>query len=160
MSRRPPGQLRKGWTTGACATAAVHAAYEAVLCGEFPDPVTITLPKGERPSFALAKKELNQGGASAGIIKDAGDDPDVTHGALIMARVELAASGAGVRFHAGDGVGTVTRPGLGVKVGEPAINPAPRRMIEAEIGAIAARHGAPGDVDITLSIPGGEDMAA
>ncbi len=152
--------MRKGWTTGACATAAAHAAYEAVLCGVFPDPVTITLPKGEKPTFALAEAELVKGGAFAGIIKDAGDDPDVTHGALVMARVELAEQGAGVRFHAGDGVGTVTRPGLGISVGEPAINPGPRRMIEATIAAIAARHGAPGDVDITLSIPGGEDMAA
>ena len=152
--------MRKGWTTGACATAAAHAAYEAVLSGRFPDPVTITLPKGERPSFALAEKQLNKGGASAGIIKDAGDDPDVTHGALIMARVELGTEGAGVRFHAGDGVGTVTRPGLAVAVGEPAINPGPRRMIEAAIAALAERHGAPGDVDVTLSIPGGEDMAA
>jgi cobalt-precorrin-5B (C1)-methyltransferase len=160
MSRRPQGQLRKGWTTGACATAAAHAAYEAVLSGAFPDPVTITLPKGEQPSFALAEKELVKGAASAGIIKDAGDDPDVTHGALIMARVELATPGAGVSFHAGDGVGTVTRPGLGIAVGEPAINPAPRRMIEATIAQLAARHGAPGDVEVTLSIPGGEEMAA
>ncbi len=152
--------MRKGWTTGACATAAAHAAYEAVLSGEFPDPVTITLPKGERPSFALAEKQLNKAGAMAAIIKDAGDDPDVTHGALIMARVELAEKGAGVSFHAGDGVGTVTRPGLGLKVGEPAINPGPRRMIEATIAQLAAHHGAPGDVAVTLTIPGGEEMAA
>ncbi len=160
MSRRPQGQLRKGWTTGACATAAAHAAYEAVLSGAFPDPVTITLPKGERPSFALAETQLTSAGAMAAIIKDAGDDPDVTHGAKIMARVALAPAGTGVSFHAGDGVGTVTRPGLGVAVGEPAINPGPRRMIEATIAELAQRHGVPGDVDVTLSIPGGEEMAA
>ncbi|WP_199844855.1 cobalt-precorrin-5B (C(1))-methyltransferase, partial [Streptomyces scabiei] len=75
--------LRPGWTTGACATAATTAAYTALLTGEFPDPVTITLPKGQTPAFALAAEELAGDSATAGIVKDAGDDPDVTHGALV-----------------------------------------------------------------------------
>src|SRR3954470_12161328 len=104
--------LRPGWTTGACATAATTAAYTALLTGEFPDPVQITLPKGQRPSFALAVERLENDVAMAGIVKDAGDDPDVTHGALIRATVRLTRPGSGVTFAAGPGVGTVTKPGL------------------------------------------------
>ena len=81
----PDRPLRRGWTTGACATAAAKAAYVALLTGEFPDPVEITLPRGQRVAFALALTRRDAGGASAGVVKDAGDDPDVTHGALIVA---------------------------------------------------------------------------
>ena len=90
MARKPEGPLRRGWTTGACATAATKAAYTALLTGEFPDPVSITLPRGEQPAFALASESLGEDRASAGIIKDAGDDPDVTHGALIHVEVRPA----------------------------------------------------------------------
>lgn len=153
----PP--LRYGWTTGACATAAAKSAYQALLTGDFPDPVAITLPRGEQPAFALAQHRLEQGAATAGIVKDAGDDPDVTHGALVLATVRLLPLGSGVRFKAGIGVGTVTRPGLPVKVGEPAINPAPRSMMRREIAETAAAFGAPGDVEIEISIPDGEALA-
>ena len=81
----PP--LRRGWTTGACATAAAKAAFAALVTGEFPDPVAVTLPRGERPSFALAVTRKDASSATAGVIKDAGDDPDVTHGALVCATV-------------------------------------------------------------------------
>ena len=129
MARHETAPLRRGWTTGACAAAAARAAFAALLTGRFPDPVTIRLPRGGTPSFALALAELGEGRARAGIIKDAGDDPDVTHGALIIAELAWAEPGSGVRFRAGEGVGTVTRPGLPLGVGEPAINPAPRAMI-------------------------------
>src|ERR1700729_990195 len=101
-ARRPHDRpLRRGWTTGACAAAAAKAAYAALLSGEFPDPVEITLPRGERVAFALALTRRDAGGASAGVIKDAGDDPDVTHGALIVASVRAGAPGSGVTFRAG-----------------------------------------------------------
>ncbi len=151
--------LRKGWTTGACAAAAARAAYEALVRGQFPDPVAITLPGGARPSFALALEELGQGFARAGIIKDAGDDPDVTHGVLVVARVSHGPRGSGVVFRAGEGVGTVTRAGLPLAPGEPAINPAPRRMIKAAIGEVAAVCGLAGDASVEISIPGGEKIA-
>src|SRR5581483_9999081 len=96
MRRKPEGPLRPGWTTGACATAAAAAAYTALLTGTFPDPVEITLPKGERPRFALARTERGPGWARAGVVKDAGDDPDVTHGALVLATVAFGAPGSGV----------------------------------------------------------------
>ncbi|MGH6929462.1 MAG: cobalt-precorrin-5B (C(1))-methyltransferase [Dongiaceae bacterium] len=159
MSRKPPGPLRQGWTTGACATAATKAAYAALLTGAFPDPVDIVLPKGERPRFPLARAELGAGVAIAGVVKDAGDDPDVTHGALILAEVRPGATGSGVVFRAGEGVGTVTKPGLQLAVGEAAINPAPRQMMAEVARALAAAHGAAGDIEITIAVPGGLEMA-
>jgi len=152
--------LRRGWTTGTCAAAAAKAAYTALVTGEFPDPVAVTLPRGERPSFALALTRKDEGSATAGVIKDAGDDPDVTHGALVCATVRLAAPGAGISFRAGEGVGTVTRAGLPVPPGEPAINPVPRRMIRDAIAEVATAKACPADAEVEISIPGGEALAA
>jgi cobalt-precorrin-5B (C1)-methyltransferase len=112
-----------------------------------------------RPEFALATHELHADFARAGIVKDAGDDPDVTHGALIVATVRLAPPGAGLSFKAGEGVGTVTRPGLPLEPGEPAINPAPRAMIRANLAEAAERLGADVDAIVEISIPGGEKIA-
>ncbi|QKV91041.1 cobalt-precorrin-5B (C(1))-methyltransferase [Streptomyces sp. NA02950] len=151
--------LRHGWTTGACATAATTAAYTALLTGEFPDPVTIELPKGQRPAFALAAEELAGGRATAAVVKDAGDDPDVTHGALVRSTVRALPPGAGVVFRAGPGVGTVTRPGLPLEVGEPAINPVPRQMMRDHIASVAARCGGTGDVEVEISVDHGEEIA-
>ena len=159
MDDRPDGPLRRGWTTGACATAATRAAYTALLTGAFPDPVTITLPRGQRPAFALAHEARGDGWAEAGIVKDAGDDPDVTHLALIVARVSRAAPGSGVLFRAGEGVGTVTKPGLPLPVGEPAINPVPRRMMRETVAEVAAAAGAAGDVTVEIRVPGGAEIA-
>ena len=149
---KPEGELKRGWTTGACATAAVKAAFWALRVGTFPDPVSITLPKGEQPAFPLALAEKGDGWARVGIVKDAGDDPDVTHGAMIIAKVTLG--GEGVRFKAGEGVGVVTKAGLPIAVGEPAINPVPRAMMTAEIEALGG-----GGVEIEISIPGGVEIA-
>ncbi|WP_406218837.1 cobalt-precorrin-5B (C(1))-methyltransferase [Streptomyces decoyicus] len=156
--------LRHGWTTGACATAASTAAYTALLGGEFPDPVTITLPKGQTPAFALAVEELAPGrtAAMAGVVKDAGDDPDVTHGALVRATVRALPAGSGVVFKAGPGVGTVTRPGLPLDVGEPAVNPVPRQMMREHLAEVARRHGggtATADVEVEISVDHGEEIA-
>ncbi|WP_408906526.1 cobalt-precorrin-5B (C(1))-methyltransferase [Roseomonas sp. E05] len=156
MSRQDE-PLRRGWTTGACATAAAKAAYAALRTGAFPDPVTITLPRGEQPAFALAEHALlPDGAAMAAIVKDAGDDPDVTHGALIRVAVRLLPRGSGVAFAAGEGVGTVTLPGLPLPPGEPAINPAPRAMIRAALAEVA---GGEPDARVEVSIPGGERIA-
>jgi cobalt-precorrin-5B (C1)-methyltransferase len=151
--------MRRGWTTGTCAAGATRAAYEALLTGVFPDPVPVLLPGGDRPAFALAFSECREDFARAGIVKDAGDDPDATHGALIVSTVRLAPPGSGVIFRAGEGVGTVTRAGLPLPPGEPAINPVPRSMIQAAIAEVAAQAGAAGDAIVELSIPGGEKIA-
>ena len=161
MSTRPePGTaLRRGWTTGACATAATKAAATALLTGTFPDPVEIALPKGQRPAFPLAIEELGDGFARAGVVKDAGDDPDVTHGATVIARVTRNSEG-GIAFSAGEGVGTVTKAGLPVAVGEPAINPVPRRLISEHLAEVSAAHDVPCDWTVEIAIPGGEALAA
>src|SRR5579863_7240200 len=160
MARQEASPLRRGWTTGACAAAAARAAFAALLTGEFPDPVTIRLPRGQTPSFPLALAELKGAHARAGIVKDSGDDPDVTHGATIVAEVGWAAPGSGIGFAAGEGVGTVTRPGLQLGVGELAINPGPRAMIREMLADLAEANGAPPpDVTVTVAIPGGERLA-
>lgn len=151
--------LRRGWTTGACATAATKAALSALLGDGFPDPVTITLPGGQAPAFALAHEAEGPGWAEAGIVKDAGDDPDVTHGALILARVSAGTAGSGVQFRAGEGVGTVTRPGLPLAVGEPAINPVPRQMMSGVVEALAREKGIAPDFTLTISVRDGARLA-
>ena len=94
-TRPSSDQLKRGWTTGACATAATRAAFTALVTGSFPDPVKIVLPKGQTPAFALACEGKGEGWAQAGIVKDAGDDPDVTHGALIISTVRFGSPGRG-----------------------------------------------------------------
>ena len=148
--------LRRGWTTGTCAAAASKAACLALLSGEFPAMVAVTLPGGQRPEFVLAMEEAGDGFAKAGIIKDAGDDPDVTHGALIMSCVRRGAPGSGIIYKAGRGVGTVTRPGLPLPPGEPAINPVPRKMIAQAIEEVA---GPEGDFEVEISVADGEKLA-
>jgi len=159
MSRKPAKELRRGWTTGACATAATRAAL-MMLWGEGPPArVTITLPKGETPAFDIVQARHGDGWAEAGVIKDAGDDPDVTHGALIMVRVTACCAGKGVVFRAGDGVGMVTMPGLPIAPGEPAINPVPRQMMIQTVEDMAERLCESPDIEIMISVPGGQALA-
>lgn len=150
--------LRFGYTTGACATATSLAAARLLIEGLAVEVVTITLPRGKVVPFALEYCHLQGTGAAAATVKDAGDDPDVTHQALIFAHVELAAT-PGVRFHAGEGVGTVTRQGLLVAVGEPAINPVPRRMMTDHLQALANRRGYSGGFEVTIGVENGEELA-
>jgi cobalt-precorrin-5B (C1)-methyltransferase len=144
--------LRRGWTTGACATAAAKAAFTALRTGHFPDPVDIALPRGGRAAFTLAETRLQPSAAHAAIVKDAGDDPDVTHGALI--RVTVRPAGPGVSFRAGPGVGTVTRAGLPIPPGEPAINPVPRQMIRDALAEVG-----PADVEVEIGVEDGLRLA-
>ncbi len=159
MSRKPQQKLRRGWTTGACATAATRAAFTALITSEFPDPVTIILPKGQTPAFALATEETGKDWARAGIIKDAGDDPDVTHQALIVSTVRFGAAHTGIVFKAGKGVGMVTKAGLPIAPGEPAINPVPRAMMTEVIKDIALLQDTPSDVEIEISVVDGDKLA-
>ena len=145
--------LRGGYTTGACAAAAAKAAAMALTGEPAPRAVEITLLDGSRVVFPVASCRRDGRAAEAAVLKDAGDDPDVTDGSRIVARVEFL-EGTGVRFGAGAGVGVVTKPGLSVGPGEPAINPGPRRMIRAAVGEVTQR-----GVQVTVSIPGGEKLA-
>ncbi len=158
-----PRPLRSGYTTGSCATATSLAAARLLLGGLCTDVVQIVLPKGQHVPMPLAFCRFINGrdaadGAEAGTVKDAGDDPDVTHGAVVFARVQLSAE-PGVRFHAGPGVGTVTRAGLTLPVGEPAINPVPRQMMCEHLAGLAAEYGYAGGFEVTIGVEGGEALA-
>ena len=153
-----PAPLRSGLTTGSCATATSLAAARLLLAGETNDAIEITLPKGKCVQMRLEFCRLAANGAEAGTLKDAGDDPDVTHGALVSAQVRLIAE-PGVRFVAGEGVGTVTRPGLVLGVGEPAINPVPRRMIAEHLTHLSQEVGYGGGFEVTVCVENGSELA-
>jgi len=159
MNQKPSGKLRRGWTTGACAAAATKAAYQALITGDFSDTVSIVLPKGEQPVFQLFNKETGPDFTAASIIKDAGDDPDVTDRAEIKVTVRRGVRGSGVVFKAGSGVGTVTKAGLKLEIGEPAINPVPQQLMRNVVTEIAEKFQDSGDLVLTVSVPGGEDLA-
>ena len=153
-----PAPLRSGYTTGSCATATSLAAARLLLAGVVSEVAEIVLPKGQHVPMPLVFCRLTADGAEAGTIKDAGDDPDVTHGAVVFARVRLSAE-AGVRFHAGPGVGKVTRMGLTLPVGEPAINPVPRRMMTEHLTELATECGYAGGFEVTIGVEGGAELA-
>ena len=157
-TRDQPAPSRSGLTPGSCATATSLAAARLLLLGESSDAVSITLPKGKVVQMRLEFCRLTNQGAEAGTLKDAGDDPDVTHGALLYSQVRLLAE-PGIRFVAGTGVGTVTRPGLVLAVGEPAINPVPRRMISEHLQRLADECSYPGGFEVTVNVQGGEQLA-
>lgn len=157
MSPTRPKNLRDGWTTGTCASAAAKAALVGLVEGQVPRIIEVGLPKGRRVTFAT---EVPQGSRTGGgdactaiVVKDAGDDPDCTDGARMTAEVRWAGGGI-TELAAGPGVGTVTRPGLGLPIGAPAINPVPERMIRAALAEVTDR-----PVVVTFSVPGGETMA-
>jgi cobalt-precorrin-5B (C1)-methyltransferase len=145
--------LRTGYTTGSCAAAAAKAAVRLLAGGRAADRLEIPLPGGARIVLPLVYTHLTASGAEAAVLKDAGDDPDVTNGALILASVAWN-GGDDVEFSAGEGVGTVTKPGLAIPPGEPAINPVPRQMIRE-----AVREVTPRGVRVTIAIPGGGEIA-
>ncbi len=161
--------LRTGWTTGTCAAAAAKAAAAALVSGERQRNVEVALPSGERVEFPVERCELLTGRragptAEAVVVKDAGDDPDVTHGAHLTATVSWRA-GTGVTVDGGVGVGVVTKPGLGHEVGAPAINDTPRRMVTCSV-AEATDGATDGATDttcrglsVTISVPDGERRA-
>jgi cobalt-precorrin-5B (C1)-methyltransferase len=154
---RDPKGRREGFTTGACAAAAAKAATRVLVRRELSAAIESTLPNGRRHTFQLERCELSDEVALCSILKDGGDDPDCTHGAEIVAQVRLAPC-VDIVLAGGEGVATVTKPGLGLDVGMPAINPVPRRniteMVREELGDLPATGAL-----VTISVPGGEEMA-
>ena len=150
--------LRTGYTTGACAAAASKAAATALLTGKTVDLVEITLPAGKRVLFKINSCQFKDKTATCSIIKDAGDDPDVTHGAEICSTVSWIES-PGIEIDGGEGVGKVTRPGLGLEIGGPAINPVPRRMITEAVGEVMAKTSESQGVRVVISVPKGLELA-
>ena len=150
------GPLRTGWTTGTCSAAAAKAATTALLTQRAQTSVEVALPDARRVPFPVERCDVGPERAEAVVVKDAGDDPDVTHGAHLTATVRWA-DAPGVHLEGGIGVGVVTKPGLGLEVGGPAINPVPRQMIRDNVAAVVD----PDErgVRVTISVPDGEQRA-
>jgi cobalt-precorrin-5B (C1)-methyltransferase len=150
-------RMRTGFTTGACAAAAAKAATRTLVRGVILSEIETTLPNRTRVTFPLKRCDLDPPRATCSVIKDAGDDPDCTHGAELVAMVELKVA-AGVEIRGGLGVATVTKPGLGLDVGAPAVNAIPRKnitdMVEEELVSSPER-----GAIVTITVPGGEEMA-
>lgn len=151
------GPLRSGYTTGACAAAAAKAAALLLRDGTLPDTVTITLPTGDNASFSLHSSSRTADQAICSVIKDAGDDPDITNGAEVLAMIEARDKGQGTKIiiEGGIGIGKVTKPGLAVPPGAWAINPVPRQMIEQAVREVFST----GFYRVVISIPDGEERA-
>lgn len=159
MEEKEPKPLRHGYTTGACATAAAKAALTALIRQETQSKVTISLPVRQEVTFTIERSEYRFNTAIAGVIKDAGDDPDATHGALILAEVSWKGD-MGIELDGGIGVGRVTKPGLPVEVGEAAINPVPRMMIRDTVQGVLDEYELTHQgVKVVISVPDGEEIA-
>ena len=144
--------LREGWTTGTCSAAAAKAAALALVRGEAVPVVEVGLPRGDRVCFAVERTALAEGWAESVVVKDAGDDPDCTHGAHMTVRVSWSDA---FELTGGEGVGTVTLPGLGLEIETSAINPVPRRQITRAVKEAVGER----PVRVVVSVPGGEEMA-
>ncbi|GGK68322.1 cobalt-precorrin-5B (C(1))-methyltransferase [Amphritea balenae] len=157
-SSESPQPLRSGLTTGCCATACCVAAVQALLKQRQPDKVEVHLPRGKTVELVIEGYHAIENGISASTIKDAGDDPDVTHGARVFVELRLV-SNKGVSFKAAAGVGTVTREGLMLAVGEPAINPVPRKMMTEHLENAAYTYGYEGGFEVSVGIEKGDQIA-
>ncbi len=153
-----PKPLRIGYTTGSCATAATKAALTALITGKRPETAAIVIPNGDWVTFIIEKLDFSNGRVTAGVIKDGGDDPDATHGALIQSTVSWRDDG-NIFLDGGEGVGRVTKEGLPVPVGLAAINPVPRKMITGVARQVLEQYGIKKGVDIVISVPDGEKIA-
>ena len=150
-------ELRFGYTTGSCATASAAAATEMLISGNRVARAGITLPSGEKAFFEIEDVDIGEDEVTCAVTKDGGDDPDATHGAKIFASVKR--SGTEIVLKGGPGVGVVTAKGLQCEPGGPAINPVPRKMITENARRILQRHHADCGLEITISVPGGEEIA-
>ncbi len=158
MKPVPDKPLRTGYTTGSCATAAAKIALQTLITGEAPESVAIYLPAKQWAHFSPEFVKATELGVKAGVKKDAGDDPDVTHGAMICAEVSWTDK-PGIHLDGGEGVGRATKPGLDVEPGEAAINPVPRRMITEAVNELLQECGASKGISVVISIPDGEELA-
>jgi len=158
--------LRSGYTTGACASAAAKAATELIITDAKKQRISIPFPDGSRVSFNLAWSRSEKGMASAAVKKDGGDDPDITNGALIVAQVrwleiKVQTGEPAIKIVGGTGVGTVTKPGLSVAVGHPAINPVPMQMIRQAVSEVLAEHNIAKNrgLEVSIIVPDGLKLA-
>lgn len=158
-AERPQQKLRTGFTTGSCATAAAKAGLLAIMNQEKIKSVEITLPKEKKLTLNIARCEFESAAARCSVIKDGGDDPDVTHGAEITVDIQLTDRANTIEIDGGAGVGRVTKPGLGLEIGTAAINPTPRKMMAENLTQTGGKVLQKSGIRVTVSVPNGEIIA-
>ncbi len=130
-------KLRTGFTTGTCATASSKAAVLAIINQKKIDTIDVTLPNGNNITIKIQNCEFNETKSKCSVIKDGGDDPDVTHGTEIFVEISLTPNVNKIEIDGGEGIGIVTKPGLGLEINKPAINPTPKKMINSNVSEVA-----------------------
>ena len=155
----PKGNLRTGYTTGTCAAAGSKAGVLAIINQKKTDFIEVTLPKKNTVKIKIVNCQFDEKSAKCSVIKDGGDDPDVTHGAEILTEILLTNKPTQIEIGGGEGVGIVTKPGLGLEIGSAAINPTPKRMIIENIKEIASGLLEKNGISIMISVPKGRELA-
>ena len=158
-SEKPKGNLRTGFTTGTCATASSKAAILTIINQKSIDEVDVLLPKRDKINIQIKNCKFSKNTASCSVIKDGGDDPDVTHGAEIIVKLVLTDSIGAIEIDGGKGVGHVTKPGLGLDIGSAAINPTPKKMILENVQEVAGEILKQNGIKIIISVPKGNEIA-
>ena len=156
--KKRKGKLKTGYTTGTTATAATKAALYALI-GAPVEEATVSLPKGKTATLKIAWTKNENGRVTCAAIKDGGDDPDATHGAEICSTVSFGKKAGQISIDGGRGVGRVTKPGLGLKMGKAAINPTPMKMLEQAVREVVKDQLKNQGVDVVISVPAGEEIA-
>ena len=160
--KKKRGQLRTGFTTGTSASAATKAALQSLLTNRIVNEIHVTLPKGQKVKIPIAWTKIGDSKVTCAVIKNGGDDPDVTHGAEICSTVELTSNIGKIQIYGGEGVGKVTKPGLGLPIGGPAINPVPMKMIKESVYDILTQNKDYSEslgIKITITVPKGQELA-
>jgi len=155
---KPAGKLRTGFTTGTCATAASVAAVLSIINQKKTESVDVLLPKKSRIKININSCEFEKNKAHCSVIKDAGDDPDVTHGAEIVVDLELTSKPNSIEIDGGEGVGRVTKPGIGLEIGQAAINPTPRKMIIENLTEVGKEILEKNGIKVIISVPKGKEL--
>ena len=160
ISEKSRGKLRTGYTTGTCATASAKACVLAIINQKKIESVDVELPKGTTATIMVQSCKFNKTSSNCSVVKDAGDDPDVTHGAEIFVDLSLTSNVNQIEIDGGEGVGIVTKPGLGLEIGKAAINPTPKKMIIVNIKDVAKKILQKNGLRVIISVPNGKELAS
>ena len=158
LEEKPKGKLRTGFTTGTSATAASMAAILSIINQKRIESVDVLLPKRDKIKISINTCKFDKSKACCSVIKDGGDDPDVTHGAEIVVDLELTSKPESIEIDGGEGVGRVTKPGIGLDVGQAAINPTPRKMITENLIQVGKKILEKNGIKVMISVPKGKDL--
>ena len=158
VQEKPPGKLRTGFTTGTSATAASVAAILSIIDQKKIKSVDVILPKKDKIKISINRCEFEKNKACCSVIKDGGDDPDVTHDAEIVVDLELTSKPNSIEIDGGEGVGRVTKPGIGLEIGQAAINPTPRKMITENLTQVGKKILEKNGIKVVISVPKGKEL--